>query len=84
MEDDPLEDEFPFKDDDNSVATVPILPLLLPQHEPSITNDEHSTSTDNPGSTNNDDSDDDIVIIILNWTLLKFAYKGRAVPPSKI
>ena len=66
MEDDPLEDEFPFKDDDNSVATVPILPLLLPQHEPSITNDEHSTSTDNPGSTNNDDSDDDIVIIILN------------------
>ena len=42
MEDDPIEDDFSFEDDDNSVATIPILPLLFPQPEPPLTNDEHS------------------------------------------
>ena len=55
-----LEDDLSFEDDDDSVATIPILPLLLPQPETPLNDDEHSTSTDNPGPNTNDDSDADI------------------------
>ena len=60
MEDDPIEDDVPFEGDDDSVATVPILPLFLPQPEPPLTDDEHSKSTDNPRFNTNDDSDANI------------------------
>ena len=61
VDDAPIEDEFLLRGNDIYVSNVPVLPLLLPQPKPLPTNDEHSASTDDPGSTADENSDGGIV-----------------------